>query len=436
MPVPTVSRRQVVAGTAAGAALAVSGLRAPAVAATTEIVHWSWLQASDGEVWTRVIDAYNAAHKDKGTRIRMELVPEEQYRTKLLAAAASGSAPDFGWGTAGKDAELAKNGVTVPLDALAKQAGLDVADFSANSLVASKYPKIGADLQMVPMDMMCLQPLLNVDHAHAAGLDPASPPTDGAGLMDWAAKLTKRSGDTITQSGILMTGTGLQPAATWGIVAEQMGFRRASPDLKTACVNPEAGIAAMHWVIDLFDKHKVSTRNVTDRYKAFGRGEGSIFWTGPWTLNGYKKQGLNFTAFQFPKIGKDRFTYSEIGGLQLYAQKDPSRHEATMQAVKWLSDNSFVWTTEGRGGSPRASILNRADYKTSGVDWALRGAFVEGLPYATVGEIPVPGGPDFTIYTNTGYLARTLEGVWVGKTTPEQALEEIRVQWQQDLDDA
>ena len=156
MPVPTVSRRQVVAGTAAGAALAVSGLRAPAVAATTEIVHWSWLQASDGEVWTRVIDAYNAAHKDKGTRIRMELVPEEQYRTKLLAAAASGSAPDFGWGTAGKDAELAKNGVTVPLDALAKQAGLDVADFSANSLVASKYPKIGADLQMVPMDMMCL----------------------------------------------------------------------------------------------------------------------------------------------------------------------------------------------------------------------------------------------------------------------------------------
>ncbi len=436
MPVPTVSRRQVVAGTAAGVALAASGLRVPAIAATTEIVHWSWLQASDGEVWTRMIDAYNDAHKDKGTRIRMELVPEEQYRTKVLAAAASGSAPDFGWGTAGKDAELAKSGVTVPLDALAKQAGLDTADFSANSLAASKYPKIGPDLHMVPMDMMCLQPLLNVDHAHAAGLDPAAPPTDQASLLDWAAKLTKRSGDTITQSGILMTGTGLQPAVTWGIVAEQMGFRRASADLKTACVNPEAGKAAMRWVIDLFDKHKVSTRNITDRYKAFGRGEGSIFWTGPWTLNGYKKQGLNFTAFQFPKIGQDRFTYSEIGGLQLYTQKDPGRHEATMQAVKWLSDNSFLWTTEGRGGSPRASIAGRPDYKTTGIDWALRGAFVEGLPYATVGEIPVSGGPDFTIYTNTGYLARTLEGVWVGKTSPDQALEEIRVQWQQDLDDA
>ncbi len=56
-------------------------------------------------------------------------------------------------------------------------------------------------------------------------------------------------------------------------------------------MNPDAGIEAMHWVLDLFDKLKVSTRDVTDRYKAFGTGEGSIFWTGPWTLNGYVQSG-------------------------------------------------------------------------------------------------------------------------------------------------
>ena len=427
------TRRDILAGTAA--ALAASALRAPAIAAPTEIVHWSWLAASDGEIWQKSIDAYNAAHKGS-VQIRMELVPEEQYRTKLLAAAASGSAPDFGWGTAGKDAELAKNGVTVPLDDLAKSAGLDLADFSANALAACKYPKIGPELQMVPMDLMSLQPLLNLDHAKAAGLDPANPPKDGAELLAWADKLTQRTGDKVTRSGILMTGTGLQPCATWGIVAEQMGFRRASPDLKTACVNPDAGKAAMQWVLDLFDKHKVSSREVTDRYKAFGRGEGSIFWTGPWTLNGYKKQGLNFAAFQFPRIGKDAFTYSEIGGLQLYTQKDTARHAATMQAVKWLSDNSFVWTTEGRGASPRASISGRPDYQTSGIEWALRGAFAKGLSNATVGEIPVSAGPDFTIYTNTGFLARTLEGVWVNKTTPDAGMKEICAQWQQDLDEA
>ena len=84
-----------------------------------------------------------------------------------------------------------------------------------------------------------------------------------------------------------------------------------------------------------------------------------------------------------------------------------------------------------RGASPRASILAKPEYKTSGIDWSLRRAFVEGLPDATVGEVPVPGGPDFTIYTNTGFLARTLEGVWVGQKSKDDALEEIRAQWQE-----
>lgn len=430
-------RRSFMKGSAAAAAgLAAGGIFKPAIvrAQTTEIVHWSWLAASDAEVWQKCIDNFNAAHTD--VQIRMEIVPEEQYRTKVLTAAATGSAPDFGWGTAGKGAALAKNGVVIAIDDLAREVGFDVSDFSASSLAASKYPKYGDGLYMVPMDLMSLQPLMNLDHVAAAGLDPTKPPTDEASLLDWATKLTKTDGDRITQSGILMTGTGLQPCVTWGIIAAQMGFHRASDDLTTACVNPDAGKAAMQWVLDLFDKHKVSTRDITDRYKAFGTGEGSIFWTGPWTLNGYKSQGLNFASFLFPQIGASRQTYFEMGGLELYKQADEGRHKATMDAVKWLSDNSFLWTTEGRGVTPRPSILNRADYKTAGLPWDLRGAFVDGLSFATVGEVPVPAGPDFTIYTNTDFLARTLEGVWVGEKTIDDAMEEIRVQWQQDLDDA
>ena len=94
-----------------------------------EIVHWSWLAASDGEVWQKMINSFNDAHKDKGVQIKMEVVPEEQYVTKVLAAAATGNAPDFGWGTAGQRAQVAEDGVIVPLDDLATKAGLDLADF-------------------------------------------------------------------------------------------------------------------------------------------------------------------------------------------------------------------------------------------------------------------------------------------------------------------
>lgn len=432
---PAVNRRTLLKTAGAAAAVLAAPRLSLGAGNPIEIIHWSWLAASDGEVWAKMIADFNAAHKDKGVQIKMEVVPEEQYVTKVLAAAATGKAPDFGWGTAGKGAQLARDEVVVPLDDVAAKVGLDIADFSASSLTASRYPKYDNKMFLIPMDLMSLQPEINLDHVKEAGLDAEKPPVDGATLLDWAVAMTKRDGDKVTRSGVMMTGSGVQPTVTWGIVAEQMGFQRASDDLKTACVNPEAGKKAMQWVLDLFDKHKVSTRDVTDRYKAFGTGQGSIFWTGPWTLNGYVGQKLNFKTALFPKIGDKHVTYFEMGGLELYQQADKGRYEATMAAVKWLSDNSFLWTTVGRGASPRKSILDRPDYKTTGNSWDVRGAFVDGMSFATVGEIPVVNGPNFTIYSGGNFLAKTLEGVWSGQTSIDDAMTQIQTQWQADLDE-
>jgi multiple sugar transport system substrate-binding protein len=423
-------------GAVTGAGLASPWLAAPALASTRpiEIVHWSWLAASDGEVWAQMIKNFNDAHAGKGIQIRMELVPEEQYTTKILTAAATGQAPDFGWGTAGKAAQLARDGVIVPLDDAIAASGLDLSDFSEASLDAARYPKYDNKLFMIPMDLMSLQPLINLDHVAAAGLDANAMPVDEASLMAWGDAMTERSGDKVTRSGILMTGSGVHPTVTWGIVAEQMGFQRASPDLKTAAVNAAAGIRAMEWVLALFDTARVATRDVTDRYKAFGVGQGSIFWTGPWTLSGYMNQGLNFSSFPMPNIGGAQRTYFEMGGLELYVQGDPGRYEATMEAVRWLSDNSFLWTTVGRGAAPRKSILAMPDYKTSGIPWDKRGAFIDGMSFATIPEVPVLDGPDFTIYSGGNFLAKTLDQVWAGVTRPEEAMARLQEGWQKSLD--
>jgi ABC-type glycerol-3-phosphate transport system substrate-binding protein len=419
-------------GGAAGAVVAGKFAGAPAVIGKDlELVHWSWLTASDGEVWKQMIDDFNAAHKGKGLQINMEVVPDDQYGTKVLSAAATGNAPDFGWGTAGLRADWVKKGVVLPLDETFKQVGFDLSDFTPQSLAASRY---AGKLCMMPMDGMSLQVLLNVDHAQAAGLDPAHPPKTGDELIAWADKMTQRQGDTVTRSGFLMTGSGVQTTVTWGIVAHQMGFRRTSPDLKRAGLNPEAGEQAAQWLLNLYDKHKVSTRDVTDRYKAFGTGQGSMFLTGPWTLNGYVQGGLNFISFQMPQVGKDRSTYFELGGLEMYLQRDRSRMEATAQAMRWLSDNSFLWTTKGRGAAMRKSILARSDYKAAGHDWKVRGAFIEGMPNAVVGEVPVSAGPDFTIYTGSGFAAKTMDPVWAKQTTPHAAIQALVQQWQADLD--
>ena len=427
------------AGAGAAGALTRTGLR-PASARPRaarqdvhEIVHWSWLTASDGEVWQAMIDAFNEAHADQGVQIRMEVVPDDQYGTKVLSSAAVGQAPDFGWGTAGLRADWIDKGVVIALDELMAAAELDLADFTEHSLQSSRYPTFGDGLYMVPMDAMSLQVLLNLDHAAEAGLDPASPPTTGEELLDWAEQMTVRDGDTVTRSGWLMTGAGVQPSVTWGIVAHQMGFRRASDDLTEAALNPEAGAAAAQWVLDLFDTHRVATRDVTDRYQAFGTGQGAMFLTGPWTLAGYVADGLNFTSFKMPQVGEDDSTYFELGGLEMYAQEDESRYEMTAQAITWLSDNSFLWTTEGRGAAVRQSILDREDYQTAGLPWDVRAAFIEGMPEAVIGEIPVKAASDFTIYTGSGFVAQTMDPVWAGERSIEEGLQMLADQWAADL---
>lgn len=120
--------------------------------------------------------------------------------------------------------------------------------------------------------------------------------------------------------------------------------------------------------------------------------------------------------------------------MEMYEQRDQSRYDATAQAIKWLSDNSFLWTTKGRGAAVRKSILARPDYKTGGHPWKVRGAFVDDMPHAVVGEVPVSAGPDFTIYTGDGFAAKTMDPVWAKQTPAHDAIKTLAQQWQADLD--
>jgi multiple sugar transport system substrate-binding protein len=404
----------------------------PAIAKPIELVHWSWLVASDGDVWKKMIDAFNAANKD--IQIRMEIIPDTDINQKVLASVAAGQAPDFGWNTGGLQAQWANDGVIVPLEDLAKKVGLDLTDFSDAALKTSRVPRMSNGLYLIPMDAMCEAMEINTDHAKAAGLDITKPPANGDDLITWAKAMTQIKGGKVDRSGIMMTGSGVQPCVTWGMVAEQMGFQRASDDLKTACINPEKGKEAMQWVLDLFDTHQVSTRDVTDRYKAFGNGQGSIFWTGPWTINGYVTSNLPFISAPMANIGGKLITYYELGGLEVYAQKDPGRQEATMKAIKWLSDNSFLWTTVGRGASPRKSITSAPNYKTAGADWKVRGAFVDSMSFATIAPVPVLAADDFQIYSGGNFLATEVAAVVAGKKTIDQFMTDLQTKWQKDLD--
>lgn len=414
------------AGAQAGAAAAAPG------AAPVTLQLWHHLTASDGEIFNALLDKYNAAHSD--TKIDYRLIPGEEIITKIAAAIATGQPPDIGFRMMSDVSRWHRDGATVELDGPMQTAGLDLGDFLPEYVKASQ---IDGKLMMVPIDVSPHGMLINTAQAEEAGLDIANPPTDGESLLAWADAMTVRDGDTVTRPGLLLTGSGVAPNVVFGIIAQQLGAQRISADgKKVTILDSDAPKQAAQWVLDAFDKYKVASRDISDRYKSFGQNVGSIFWTGPWTINGYvNTEGLKFMTAKIPTVGDKFTTIVDVAGLNIFSQSDAARTAASAEAVKWLSDNSFFWVTEGRGVPPRTSILEDPAYKTSGIPWEYRRAFSDSIAGGFMDELPIPVGPDFAYYSGGDMpVAKSMDPVWAGDRSIDDGLAALAAEWQAILD--
>ncbi len=421
---------------AAAAPTAAPAAAAPAkpAAATKsyELVFWHHLSASDGEIFNKLLDNFNAANKDQGIQLKYDTIPgADQLRVKQLAAVAAGDPTDLLFPSNTDIADLVKQKVLVPLDEPMKSVGLDLADFSPSSLQEATYD---GKLYLITLDITLFQQLVNLNHAEEAGLDKNKPPLTNEAILEWSDKMTKRSGNEVTRSSFLI-GSGFQPNTVFGTIAMQMGAKRLSDDQKkVAFLETDAPKRAAQWVLDAFDTHRIASRDVADRYKAFGTGLASIFWTGPWTLNGYiKQEGLKFMATDMPAIGAKPLTMGGGNGVGIFQRSDQERVRAGAQAVKWLSDNSMLWVTQGRGAPPRKSLLANPEYKTAGIPWEYRRPFVDNLEHRFPGAEPVIGGSDFTPYTERLAVAKAMDPVWIGQRSIDDGLKALVKSWEEVL---
>lgn len=404
----------------------------------TIITMWSWLSASDATVWGRIITAFNTANNDKGLHEQIKLTPVvSDYTTKVAAAVTAGDAPDFGWSSAGlEEYQWAKEGVIVPLTNLAHEVGLNLSDFTTQSLVDARYPSIGgSSIYMVPTDLNDFALEINVKEAKAAGLNPSDPPTNAAQFLHWAEALTIRKNGKVVQSGF---GSDLAGVATtyWGIVAAQYGFQRLNSNGTKACINPQAGTEAMTWLYNLFNKYKV-IKPTTTLYTSFDTGQSAMMWEGAWTIFGNNQAGIDWEAAPLPLIGTHPANYFEDDGLEVYHQKSSASYKPTMEAIKWLSDNSWEWVTGARGVTPRLSLLNRSDYNTTDTNGFLpkyRLAYTQGMKDANVASIPGPDSADFEYYeVSPAYIQTEVGRVLAGQLSIADFMPTVCAKWQSDI---
>ncbi len=165
-----------------------------------ELVYRLWDEQQEVG-YKSVFAAFTA--ENPGITVRMEVLPWDQYWTKLTTELASGKAPDVFWLTVENFPDLASKGVLAPLDDLLKGAKLDLASYHPNVVQSYKFE----DKQLgVPKDLGVVGLLYNKNLVAKAGITMPKELTwapDGSGtFLDVAQKLTvDKAGLKAGQSG-------------------------------------------------------------------------------------------------------------------------------------------------------------------------------------------------------------------------------------------
>ncbi|MEU4395454.1 sugar ABC transporter substrate-binding protein [Kribbella sp. NPDC023855] len=154
----------------------------------TELVYRLWDEQQEVG-YKKVFEAFTAENPD--ITVRMEVLPWDQYWTKLTTELASGKAPDVFWLTVENFPDLAGKGVLAPLDDLIAKAGIKLDSYHPNVVQSYKFE----DKQLgMPKDLGVVGLLYNKTLVAKAGItmpDQLTWAPDGSGnFLEIARKLT------------------------------------------------------------------------------------------------------------------------------------------------------------------------------------------------------------------------------------------------------
>jgi ABC-type glycerol-3-phosphate transport system substrate-binding protein len=403
---------------------AAAPLTAPATAAApTTLQAWISRGAPQSDLIAGLIDKYNTEVQAGGVQWQYQNVSDD-IDAKLAAAATAGSGfPDayigddsLSWAT-----RYIQAGWVLPLNPIMATVGFDWTDFAPGT----RWQLNGQDYMINYGPSGFLQ-YLNLDHLDEAGLDLSQTQPDGMdSLVDWAQRLTKRDGSgNITRSGFLMTGTGLQPTVVWGTVLQSLGYSLVGQDGRTTNFNNEAGQQAAQFVLDLFNKYRVSDPNVSNRYKEWLTGNASIFWSGDWVIgSSLLQQDLRFDVWKMPTFNAGRASQASLESMMIFKQSDQTRVTEAAKLLKWFVGHLGDFDSTIGDIASTKSVLDSAVYKNRVANkylWPVQDAYDNHYTYPQVSH------PEQDLnYYGSPLLTRNLDTVWLGTASIQEGLDAL-----------
>lgn len=349
------SRRGLLAGGAALTTAAIMGTAACSRpggaaqgAAQGQITLWNgWTGGSNQAMLKLVLDDFQAAVDNKIT-ITNTAYPWDTLFSKWQLATASGGAPDVAIFHVMEVLEFGSKGI---IDSIGDDLGGIGISLDGIPPAVVEQCMYEGQIHAVPVDAFPLGLYINTELAEQAGLDVSAPPTTSDELVEWAEKLTTRSGSEIAQQGLDLNPNGNNQRWLWQTFTYQLGGELYS-DGQWNVNSPEAK-QALQFIVDLIHKQKVSppSGGNSSSLDAFSLKKAGMYFTGPWDVQFRLTQELDFVTAKVPLLGPTEATWGGSHALAVSPSASADARASSLAFIKWFYEN-FVQAATSVGTIP------------------------------------------------------------------------------------
>jgi len=288
---------------------------------------WFMWSGSSAEVdaWKHVGDMVTQKYPD--IQITFQTASFTDYFTKLAAQASGGNAPCLLGMQSLRAPGLGQ--LLMPLDDLAKKAGVNTAEFDPSIIEGLK---VDGKQVAIPYDLGPLMMYYNKDMFQKAGVTPPKPGWTTDDFLAAAKKLTTNG----------KYGFAAFPVVDWTVpfATSIFGVNPVTSDGKAQLTNPKF-VQAMQWYADLVQKEKVAptipaTNDGTWPINQFLSGNAAMAIDGPWDLINAKSQA-KFDVGIAPVPAGPNGSRTVTAGSGFGISRNCQSPEQTMKAISVIT---------------------------------------------------------------------------------------------------
>jgi len=257
-----------------------------------------------------------------------------------------------------------------------------------------------------------------------AGLDPDKAPATWHEHADFAAKLTKRTGDSVSRWGVQIPATGFAYWLFQALATEAGGTLASSEGTQTDFASTVA-VKALHYWVDLNTKYHAHPPGVVDwgtTPSDFLQQKTAMIWTTTGNLSNIRKNAT--FPFGVAMLPADQQRGSPTGGGNFYMFKAASdaQRQAALKFIRWISgpERAAQWGIDTGYVATRPDAWETSTMKQYVAGFPAAAVARDQLRYA-VAELSTHDNQRVTQALNDG-----LQAALTARATPEAALTEAQ----------